>query len=98
VNVISQELGASSPKLHLPITFGLWGGMTLELVFKLIKRPPPFSRRSVDFFLKHNAYDISKARRELGFQPEVDLVNGIRKTIDWQRGQTDNQRNLNHHG
>jgi len=81
VEVISAEWGVNPPKLHLPIALGLFGGYSLEVVFKLLGKAPPFSRRSVDFFLKHNAYDISKAKRMLGYSPQVDLRTGIQKTI-----------------
>jgi len=84
VSMISQELGVSPPKLHLPIALGKWGGAALEMAFKPLGRQPPFSRRSVDFFVKHNAYSIAKACRELSFQPQVNLRTGIQKTIHWQ--------------
>ena len=83
VSVMSRELGVRSPKLHLPIALGLLGGYSLEMAFKLIGKQPPFSRRSVDFFLKHNAYDIRKAKRMLGYQPQTDLRTGLQKTILW---------------
>lgn len=83
VSVMSKEMGVRSPKLHLPIALGLLGGYSLELAFKLIGKQPPFSRRSVDFFLKHNAYDIDKAKRMLGYQPQIDLRAGIQRTIQW---------------
>lgn len=81
VHVMSQELGIRSPNLHLPIPLGVLAGSSLELVFKLIGKQPPFSRRSLDYFRKHNAYDISKAKRMLGYQPEVDLRTGMQETI-----------------
>jgi len=81
VEVISTELDVKPPKLHLPIALGLLGGYSLEVAFKLIGKAPPFSRRSVDFFLKHNAYDINKAKRMLGYRPQFDLHTGIQKTI-----------------
>lgn len=83
VDVMSKEMGVRSPKLHLPIALGLLGGYSLELAFKLIGKQPPFSRRSVDFFLKHNAYDIGKAKRMLSYQPQTDLRTGMQKTIQW---------------
>ena len=85
VDVMSLEMGVRSPKLHFPIALGLLGGYSLELVFKLIGKQPPFSRRSVDFFLKHNAYDIAKAKRLLGYQPQIDLRTGMQKTIRWNQ-------------
>jgi nucleoside-diphosphate-sugar epimerase len=30
-------------------------------------------------------YDISKARRELGFEPRVKLDEGLKKEIEWHR-------------
>jgi nucleoside-diphosphate-sugar epimerase len=83
VGVMSNVLGARSPKLHLPIALGLLGGYSLEMAFSLIRKQPPFSRRSVDFFLKHNAYDIGKAKLKLGYQPQVDLRTGMQNTIQW---------------
>jgi nucleoside-diphosphate-sugar epimerase len=60
---------------------GLLGGFGLEMAFKPLRKNPPFSRRSVDFFRKHNAYSIDKAKHILGYQPKVDLRTGIRETI-----------------
>jgi nucleoside-diphosphate-sugar epimerase len=85
VHVMSKELGVRSPKLRLPIALGLLGGFGLEMAFKPMRKNPPFSRRSVDFFRKHNAYSIDKAKRMLGYQPEVDLRTGIQATIRYNR-------------
>lgn len=82
VNLISQELNVRTQKISLPIFLGQAAGLALELTFKLIGRQPPFSRRSMDFFLKHNAYTIAKAQSRLNYQPEVDLLTGIQKTIE----------------
>jgi nucleoside-diphosphate-sugar epimerase len=81
VNAISKELKARMPKIYLPIFLGQIAGLMLELLFKLIRKPPPFSRRSLDFFVKHNAYSIAKAQTRLNYQPQVDLLTGIQKTL-----------------
>lgn len=81
VDVMSQGLNVRAPKVHFPTALGLLGGLGLELAFKPLKKSPPFSRRSVDFFRKHNAYSIEKAKRTLGYQPKIDLQTGIRETI-----------------
>ena len=85
VHVMSKELGVRAPKLRLPIALGLLGGFGLEMAFKPMRKNPPFSRRSVDFFRKHNAYSIDKAKRMLGYQPKVDLRTGIQKTIRYNQ-------------
>jgi dihydroflavonol-4-reductase len=83
VTLISEQLGVRVPKLHLPLAVGLGGGLALELLFKPLNRQPPFSRRSVDFFLKNNVYSIDKARIDLGYEPSVDLASGFYETIQF---------------
>jgi nucleoside-diphosphate-sugar epimerase len=80
VSVIREQLNIRTPQIYLPAFLGQAAGLALELTFKLIGRQPPFSRRSMDFFLKHNAYTIAKAQSKLNYQPKVDLLSGIQKT------------------
>lgn len=54
-----------------------------EFVCKPLGLNPPLFRRRVDFFRKSRAFDISKARRELGYAPRFDLDDGLRRTADW---------------
>jgi len=81
VSVIREQLNVRTPQINLPIFLGQAAGLALELTFKLIGRQPPFSRRSMDFFLKHNSYLIAKAQFRLHYCPHVDLLTGINKTI-----------------
>ena len=43
-------------------------------------------RRRVDFWTKNRAFSIDKARRLLGYEPKVDLDEGIARTAAWYRG------------
>jgi nucleoside-diphosphate-sugar epimerase len=86
VRVVSTEMGRIAPTIQLPVTLGRLMTWLMELVFIPLGKQPPFSKRSMDFFLKNNAYDISKANRDLGFYPQVDLEAGIKKTIEWNKG------------
>jgi nucleoside-diphosphate-sugar epimerase len=86
VHVICQELGVNPPKFKLPVTLGVLGGIGIETIYKPSRRQPPFSRRSLDFFLKDNAYNISKARNYLDYQPQVDLSTGIQNTVSFYNG------------
>lgn len=80
VHTIAGIVDAPPPGLRVPVLAAKAVGLGLEMASRVIGREPPFSRRSTDFFLQHNAYDISKARRELAFQPRVDLKEGIGNT------------------
>jgi nucleoside-diphosphate-sugar epimerase len=84
VQMVADVQGVQSPKVRLPIAAGKTAGYVLQFAFQSLGKQPPFSRRSVDFFLKDNAYDISKAKRELGFLPQVDLRTGLSETLAWQ--------------
>lgn len=67
---------------HLPALLGHCAGWALQCAFKPLRRSPPFSARSMDFFLKDNLYDTAKAVRGLGFDAITDLRQGFAQTVD----------------
>jgi dihydroflavonol-4-reductase len=81
VETFARVAGAPQPRLHLPLPLGYAAGWAAELVFHAVDREPPLSRRSLAFFRSNNAWDISAARRELGFHPVIDLEEGVRRTL-----------------
>jgi nucleoside-diphosphate-sugar epimerase len=46
---------------------------------------PPLYRRRIEFFLNDRAYNIDKARRLLGFEPRISMLDGLRRTAEWYR-------------
>lgn len=83
--LIAEEADVRPPRLHLPVwPFWLAGAMC-ELASRPFGIEPPIYRRRVDFFTKSRAFDISRARAELGYAPAVGLREGIRRTLDWYR-------------
>jgi nucleoside-diphosphate-sugar epimerase len=44
---------------------------------------PPLHRRRVDFWTKSRAFSIEKARRLLGYEPKVDVEEGVARTAAW---------------
>jgi nucleoside-diphosphate-sugar epimerase len=85
VAIIAQALGVPVPRLRLPF-WPLWiAAFFCESVCKPLGIEPPIYRRRVDFFRKDRAFDISKAKKELGYEPMVDLKTGIKITADWYR-------------
>ena len=86
VELIAQEAGVQPPKLHLPVWPFWTAGALCEALCAPLGLEPPIYRRRVDFFTKSRAFDITRARRELGYQPAVGLREGVRRTLDWYRG------------
>lgn len=87
VTTTARLAGRRPPRVRLPV-WPVWlAGAACEAVCAPFGIPPPIYRRRVDFFRKSRAFDISRARRELGFQPRVTIEDGIRRTLEWYREQ-----------
>jgi nucleoside-diphosphate-sugar epimerase len=87
VGLIAEGAGVKGPRLHLPVWPFHAVGAVCEAVCAPFGIEPPLHRRRVDFFTKSRAFDISRARAEIGFAPQVGLREGIRRTLAWYRGE-----------
>jgi dihydroflavonol-4-reductase len=85
VALVAEGAGVPVPTLHLPAWPFRAAGAACEAVCAPLGIEPPIYRRRVDFFTKSRAFDITRARREIGFAPRVGLRDGIRRTLDWYR-------------
>ena len=83
IALIAEEARVAPPRLRLPV-WPFWiAGVACEALCAPFGLEPPIYRRRVDFFTKSRAFDISRARAELGYAPQVTLREGIRRTLDW---------------
>jgi nucleoside-diphosphate-sugar epimerase len=87
IALMAEELGVRPPRWRLPVWPFWTAGLLCELVCVPLRVEPPLYRRRVDFYTKSRAFDISRARTELGYDPKVGLREGIRRTIAWYREQ-----------
>jgi len=87
VQLIAAELQVSPPKLKIPLTPVLWLATLCEQVCAPFGVEPPLHRRRVSFFQNNRAFSIEKAKRLLGYQPEISLRQGILRTIQWYQEQ-----------
>lgn len=87
VRVTSDVAGRRGPRMRLPV-WPIWlAGALCEGACAPFGISPPLYRRRVDFFRKSRAFDISRARRELGYAPQVGIRDGIGRTLGWYREQ-----------
>jgi dihydroflavonol-4-reductase len=82
---IAAAAGVEQIRWHLPVWPFWLAGAICEGICAPFGIAPPLYRRRVDFFTKSRAFDISRARAELGFAPSVGLDEGIRRTLDWYK-------------
>jgi nucleoside-diphosphate-sugar epimerase len=84
VQTIARELGVETSKMHLPAAPYRAFNRLGEMVYKFLGVELPGVHRYA-LFLADKILDISKAERELGFQPKVKFAEGVRQTIGWYR-------------
>jgi len=85
VKLVAEGAEVPEPKLHLPVSPFWLAGAVCEAICRPLGLEPPIYRRRVDFFTKSRAFDITRARTEIGFAPQVGLRDGIRRTFEWYR-------------
>jgi dihydroflavonol-4-reductase len=85
VDLVAEGAGVPAPRLHLP-AWPVWtAGAICEALCAPFGIEPPLYRRRVDFFTKSRAFDISRARAEIGYAPRIGLRDGIGRTLEWYR-------------
>ena len=85
VALVAEVANVPVPRRHLPV-WPFWiAGAACEAVCVPLRLDPPLHRRRVDFFTKSRAFDISRARAELGYAPATMLRDGIGRTLAWYR-------------
>jgi nucleoside-diphosphate-sugar epimerase len=85
VALVADAAGVPVPTRHLPVWPFWMAGALCEAICGPLGIEPPIFRRRVDFFTKSRAFDITRARTEIGFAPRVGLREGIRRALDWYR-------------
>lgn len=79
VRHISHMTEAATPR-SVPFPLLYAAGALAELVFGLLGRDPPISRRSLRFFSGNTSFRTDRAREILGFEPRYGIQEGLRET------------------
>lgn len=89
LTAIATELGVAAPRIHVPYHAALALAAGAEALGHLFGRgqPPPVMRFGIRQIGGENRFVGDRARRELGFSPQVSLVDGVRQSVAWYRNQ-----------
>ncbi len=85
VRAVGRALGVPVRIRHYPVLPVVVAGHICEAVCKPFGVTPPIFPRRVDWYRQNRAFDITRAKRELGYQPQVELDDGLRRTGTWYR-------------
>ena len=85
LRAIAEEVGGQPPRVHVPYRAIYTAAVVAEWIASATKRQPLVTRHGVQMFGSHNPLSIEKARRELGYEPQVSLREGIRLAGNWYR-------------
>lgn len=84
---IAKILDKPVSKIKIPV-WPVWlAGALCEFICKPLGISPPIFRRRIDFFVKDRAFDITKAKTILNYQPKVSLEEGLKRTAEWYKEQ-----------
>ena len=87
VKTAAAAVGAPPPKLRFPYGPAFALSVLCDAICRPLRVEPPLHPRRVRFFKNNRAFSIDKARRVLGYAPEVELAEGMRRTVEWYRSQ-----------
>ncbi len=83
-NAIADAVGGTRPRLHLPYLPIYYGAIVAERVVARVTRTKPVvTQLGAMMFGSDNRHSVAKARRELGYEPKVDLREGIKLAAEW---------------
>jgi len=85
VDTIADVLGKKPPKLSVPFFPVAVAAEICDKICRPLGISPPLYPRRVEFFQSDRAFSIEKARTLLGYQPKVNLREGLSRTADWYR-------------
>jgi nucleoside-diphosphate-sugar epimerase len=83
-NAIADAVGGVRPTRHLPYLPIYYGSIVAEKVVARVTRTRPIvTQLGAMMFGSDNRHSVEKARRELGYEPKVDLRAGIKLAAEW---------------
>ena len=85
VSMTAEALGVNPPNKHVSKSMMKFIASLSEFKSWMFGGEPIVRRGWIDELTKNFAYDITKARKDLGYSPEFSTKEGVTRTIDWYR-------------
>jgi nucleoside-diphosphate-sugar epimerase len=85
VNKVAEAMSVNPPNRHVPVSLIKAIAYLSEFKSWMFSTQPFLTRYWVEEITKNFAYDITKAKKDLGYDPEISLKEGISRTVEWYR-------------
>jgi Nucleoside-diphosphate-sugar epimerases len=82
-NAIADDVDGKRPTVHLPYYPTYYGGIAAEKFAQVTHTKPILTRLGAMMFGSDTRHCVDKARRELGYEPKVDLREGLKLAAEW---------------
>ncbi|MAT15783.1 MAG: oxidoreductase [Planctomyces sp.] len=89
INKIAELGGYPPPKKHVPLPVAKFLANVLEKLYRALGKTeaPILSNARIKFLGLNLDYSTAKAKRELGYDPQIDFQEGMKQTMDWFKAQ-----------
>lgn len=85
VKAVGRALDIDVRIQHYPVLPVIVAGHICEKLCRPFGITPPIFPRRVDWYRQNRAFDITRAKTELGYRPRIKLDEGLRQTGLWYR-------------
>lgn len=83
--IIAEELGKKIMIIPIPAKLVIYIAAFEECIFNMLHKKPIVTKKNIEATVTDRIYDISKAKHDIDFNPEISLEEGIRKTVRWYK-------------
>jgi 2-alkyl-3-oxoalkanoate reductase len=85
LNTLTDALSLPRISKHVPYFLAIRFAFVQELIARLLLRakPPTITRRAIYLIGRSTQYSTQKARTQLGWEPRVQIDDGVRRTLEW---------------
>ncbi len=80
--MFAKVIGVRPPGIHIPLVVADAAAGVAHALYVLFGKKPKIFKEYIHTLAQNRIYDISKARRLLGFEPKVGLKPGIRNLVE----------------
>lgn len=81
--IISEAIGTSIHLIPIPSKLMILIASILENIFNLFEKKPFVTRKNVEATVADRVYDISKAKNDLKYEPQIAMEDGIKRVVEW---------------